>query len=80
MTSHATHKLHPQGTRRSIALFGGTFDPVHAGHIAVALAAARRFHLDAVYFIPSSRPPHKTKPALTPFVHRFAMVDRKSVV
>ena len=74
MTSHAAHKPPSHGARRSIALFGGTFDPVHAGHIAVALAAARRFHLDAVYFIPSSRPPHKTKPALTPFVHRFAMV------
>ena len=74
MTSHAAHKTHPQSARRSIALFGGTFDPVHSGHIAVAQAAERRFHLDTVYFIPSSRPPHKTKPALTPFMHRFAMV------
>ena len=45
-----------------------------AGHIAVAQAAQKRFHLDAIYFVPSSRPPHKTKPALTPFVHRYAMV------
>jgi nicotinate-nucleotide adenylyltransferase len=72
LTSHAGHKH--QGHRRSVALFGGTFDPVHAGHIAVAHAAQRRFHLDAIYFIPSSRPPHKSKPALTPFVHRYAMV------
>jgi nicotinate-nucleotide adenylyltransferase len=57
-----------------VALFGGTFDPVHTGHIAVAQAAQRRFHLDAVHFIPSSRPPHKTKMTLTPFVHRYAMV------
>ena len=35
---------------------------------------AKRFHLDAIYFVPSSRPPHKTKLALTPFVHRYAMV------
>ena len=56
-----------------MALFGGTFDPIHAGHIAVAQAAQRRFHLDAVYFVVSSRPPHKTKAALTPFAHRFAM-------
>lgn len=74
MTSHAGHKHHGHGHRRSVALFGGTFDPVHAGHIAVAHAAQRRFHLDAIYFIPSSRPPHKSKPALTPFVHRYAMV------
>jgi nicotinate-nucleotide adenylyltransferase len=57
-----------------VALFGGTFDPVHVGHIAVAQAAQKRFHLDAVHFIPSSRPPHKTKMALTPFLHRYAMV------
>ena len=60
--------------RRSVALFGGTFDPIHAGHIAVAQAAQKRFHLDAIYFIPSARPPHKTKLSLTPFVHRYAMV------
>ena len=40
----------------------------------MAQAAQRRFHLDAIYFIPSSRPPHKTELALTPFVHRYAMV------
>jgi nicotinate-nucleotide adenylyltransferase len=74
LTSHAAHKPHGHGHRRSVALFGGTFDPVHSGHIAVAQAAQKRFHLDAIYFIPSSRPPHKTKPALTPFVHRYAMV------
>ncbi|MGB0035668.1 MAG: nicotinate-nucleotide adenylyltransferase [Candidatus Acidiferrales bacterium] len=74
MTPHAAHKPQSHGHRRSVALFGGTFDPVHAGHIAVAQAAQKRFHLDAIYFIPSSRPPHKTKPALTPFVHRYAMV------
>jgi nicotinate-nucleotide adenylyltransferase len=58
---------------RSIAIFGGTFDPIHSGHIAVAQAAQKRFHLDAIYFTPASRPPHKTK-GLTPFVHRYAMV------
>lgn len=74
MSSHAAHKS-PRGThRRSVALFGGTFDPIHTGHIAVAQAAQRRFHLDAIHFVPSSRPPHKTKLALTPFVHRYAMV------
>jgi nicotinate-nucleotide adenylyltransferase len=57
-----------------VALFGGTFDPVHVGHIAVAQAAERRFHLDGVHFIPSAYPPHKSRSALTPFVHRYAMV------
>ena len=41
----------------------------------MAEAARRRFHLDAIYFIPSSRPPHKSKSALTPFVHRYAMTS-----
>ena len=74
MTSPSPAKHPPAKTRRTVALFGGTFDPIHAGHIAVAEAAQRRFHLDAVYFIASSRPPHKTKIALAPFIHRYAMV------
>ncbi|HKV05214.1 MAG TPA: nicotinate-nucleotide adenylyltransferase [Candidatus Acidoferrales bacterium] len=74
MTSHAAHKPSGGGYRRTVALFGGTFDPVHAGHITVAQAAQRRFHLDAIYFIPSSRPPHKSRRELTPFVHRYTMV------
>lgn len=73
MTPHAAHKPSGGGHRRSVALFGGTFDPVHAGHIAVAQAAQRRFHLDAIHFIPSSRPPHKPQQELAPFVHRYAM-------
>lgn len=59
---------------RHIALFGGTFDPIHSGHVAVARAAERRFHLDCVLFIPSSRPPHKSAAELCHFEHRFAMV------
>jgi nicotinate-nucleotide adenylyltransferase len=83
LNSHPSHKLHAahvargavrEGASRSVALFGGTFDPIHAGHITVAQAAQRRFHLDGVYFIPSSRPPHKLKSELTGFVHRYAMV------
>jgi nicotinate-nucleotide adenylyltransferase len=57
-----------------IALFGGTFDPVHLGHIAVARAAAERFGLGRVYFVPADLPPHKQKRKLTDFQHRFAML------
>jgi nicotinate-nucleotide adenylyltransferase len=74
LTSHSASKSSSGAQRRSVALFGGTFDPIHTGHIAVAQAAQRRFHLDAVYFVPSARPPHKAKLSLTPFVHRYAMV------
>jgi nicotinate-nucleotide adenylyltransferase len=59
---------------RRIALFGGSFDPIHTGHLAVARAAQRRFHLDEVHFIPSGKPPHKPRHHLAPFPHRFAMV------
>jgi nicotinate-nucleotide adenylyltransferase len=57
-----------------IALFGGTFDPVHLGHIAVARAAGEKFGLGRVYFVPADLPPHKQKRRLTDFQHRFAML------
>jgi nicotinate-nucleotide adenylyltransferase len=63
-------KHHP----RRIALFGGSFDPIHNGHLAVARAADRKFNFDQIHFIPASRPPHKLKQHLAPFPHRFAMV------
>lgn len=60
--------------RHAIGILGGTFDPIHAGHLLIAAAAARRFRLDRIYFIPSSRPPHKKPQELAPFPHRYAMV------
>ncbi len=58
----------------NIALFGGTFDPVHRGHIALAQAALDRCKLHRICFVPANIPPHKQKQPLTPFVHRFAML------
>jgi nicotinate-nucleotide adenylyltransferase len=58
----------------NIALFGGTFDPIHRGHIVVARAAAAKFGLKQVWFVPADIPPHKQKTPLTPFYHRYAMV------
>lgn len=57
-----------------LALFGGTFDPVHRGHLAIARAAADKFNLDVVYFVPADLPPHKGNRNLTEFQHRFAML------
>lgn len=65
-----THTHHP----RCIALFGGSFDPIHSGHIAVARAADRRFHFDEIHFILCGRPPHKHRHDLALFAHRFAML------
>jgi nicotinate-nucleotide adenylyltransferase len=58
----------------NIALFGGTFDPIHAGHVQAACAAARKFRLDRVLFIPAGNPPHKYRDHLTPFPQRYGMV------
>jgi nicotinate-nucleotide adenylyltransferase len=58
----------------NIALFGGTFDPIHAGHVQAARAAARKFRLDRVLFIPTGKPPHKHGDRLTSFPQRYGMV------
>ena len=42
-----------------IALFGGTFDPIHEAHQKIAREAGRQFHLDRVLLIPAARPPHQ---------------------
>src|SRR5579864_6695404 len=59
----------------NIALFGGTFDPVHRGHLVVARAAAAAFGLKQVWFVPADIPPHKQKTPVTSFYHRYAMVS-----
>ncbi|HUQ50159.1 MAG TPA: nicotinate (nicotinamide) nucleotide adenylyltransferase [Terriglobales bacterium] len=59
----------------NIALFGGTFDPIHIGHLAVARAAVASFYLDEVQFVVTELPPHKSAQDLLPFHHRFAMVE-----
>lgn len=58
----------------NIAIFGGTFDPIHTGHLRAATAAARKFRLSQILFIPTGNPPHKPNHHLTPFHHRYAMV------
>ena len=72
MRLHRT-RIRKRGALR-IALFGGTFDPIHSGHLRAARAAARKFHLDRIFFVPSGNPPHKTRDYLTAFHHRYAMV------
>lgn len=59
---------------RSLGLLGGTFDPVHRAHLETADAVRRHFALDEVLVIPSARPPHKSRRALTAAEHRLAMV------
>src|SRR5438045_2938359 len=56
-----------------IAIFGGTFDPIHGAHLVVAREAADHFALDRVLFIPAANPPHKE--AGTDYEHRYRMVE-----
>ncbi|MEE4314592.1 MAG: nicotinate (nicotinamide) nucleotide adenylyltransferase, partial [Desulfofustis sp.] len=57
-------------------LLGGTFDPVHNGHLQLAQAVLTRSAVDQVLFIPAASPPHKTDSALCPIEHRLEMVRR----
>ncbi len=59
-----------------IGILGGTFDPIHEGHLAIARAAKNQFHLDKVFFVPAFLPPHKTaRRDLTPAPYRYRMVE-----
>jgi nicotinate-nucleotide adenylyltransferase len=58
-----------------IGLFGGTFNPIHRGHVAVAHQLRRDFPLDRIYLIPSRIPPHKGRSDLASAVHRLAMIE-----
>ncbi len=78
LTTAQAHRTAAKQHPRRIAIFGGSFDPIHNGHLSVARAADRRFNFDELHFIPASRPPHKLKQHLAPFPHRFAMVSLAS--
>ena len=56
-------------------VFGGTFDPIHLAHLAVAEAARDAFGLRRVLFIPAAQPPHKPGRAISPVEDRLAMVE-----
>jgi nicotinate-nucleotide adenylyltransferase len=58
----------------NIGLFGGSFDPIHRGHIALARAATEVCALRQVLFVPAGVPPHKQSQPVTPFVQRYAML------
>lgn len=57
-----------------IGIFGGTFDPVHLGHLILAEQAREQAALDEVWFVPAARPPHKAGRPITPFAHRAEML------
>jgi len=57
-----------------LGIFGGTFNPIHLGHLLIAQDALETFGLSRVLFLPSARPPHKTPGYLADANHRLAMV------
>jgi nicotinate-nucleotide adenylyltransferase len=61
------------------ALYGGTFNPVHFGHLTIAEEVRQRFSLDRVYFIPSALPPHKSPQEVASPLDRFLMVTLATV-
>jgi len=62
------------GITKRIGLFGGTFDPVHGGHLRVALDVRERFDLETVYFIPAALPPHKPVRGMADAGDRMEMI------
>ncbi len=73
MTSNSGQKLQPQGLR--LGLYGGSFDPVHGGHLAVAQRAREAFQLSQVWFLPASVPPHKLGKRLAGGRDRVCMLE-----
>jgi nicotinate-nucleotide adenylyltransferase len=59
-----------------IGVFGGSFDPVHTGHVLIAKAAVEQLKLDRLVFVPARRSPHKPRLRQAPSVHRLSMVKK----
>lgn len=58
-----------------LGIFGGTFDPVHLGHLIIAETACNELQLESVLFMPAPNPPHKNAEQLTDVSHRLAMLQ-----
>lgn len=61
------------GKKDKIGIMGGTFDPIHIGHLATAEAVRIEYELDKVIFIPSANPPHKDNQQVSEAMHRYIM-------
>jgi len=59
--------------KKRLGVLGGTFDPIHMGHLVLAEQVREKLELEQVIFIPSASPPHKTEQKLSPADDRFAM-------
>jgi nicotinate-nucleotide adenylyltransferase len=59
-----------------LAVFGGSFNPIHRGHLLIAETALKQVNLDRVIWVPAYHPPHKQSDKLADFQHRFEMVKQ----
>lgn len=66
--------MNEERLRRRIGIYGGTFDPIHYGHLKVAEAVLSAFALDRIFFVPAFTPPHKRKRMISSPFHRMAML------
>lgn len=64
---------HDKKKVKKIAVMGGTFDPIHYGHLVTAEAVRHRYDIDHVLFVPTGQPPHKLERAVTSPEHRYLM-------
>src|SRR5258708_5316605 len=60
--------------RKSLAIYGGTFDPVHSGHLEIARGVSRLFAIDEFLFVPARAAPHKLDHEVSSALHRYAML------
>jgi nicotinate-nucleotide adenylyltransferase len=61
--------------KTKLGIFGGTFNPIHIGHLIIAEAAREQYALQKVLFIPSAHPPHKQEHDIIPAHHRYQLVS-----
>ena len=71
--------MNEERLRRRIGIYGGTFDPVHFGHLAVAETVSNAFALERIFFVPAFTPPHKRKRMISSPFHRMAMLALATV-
>ena len=62
-------------TGKGLGILGGTFDPIHIGHLRIAEAVYERIALEQIIFIPAFVPPHKVGQDYAPAEHRYAMTE-----
>jgi len=66
--------MNKESIQQKIGIMGGTFDPIHYGHLVTAEAARETYKLEEVIFVPSGQPPHKAAGSVSDFWHRYLMV------